>query len=99
MQNLDRLRWYAHRLRAMSISEIGHRISEMLLHRSEASFLQNIAAQAASLVTDTNSGVPNLPDPALAPAELRSALAQESENSISGKWQLFGWRKADVGTP
>lgn len=89
------LGWYLHRLKAMTPSEVMHRLSERLKHRSDASFADVVRRLSLGEVVDVLS----LPDPGKASDLLRQSLAQDAAALIRGEWQLFGWREVQVGTP
>lgn len=88
--------WYYHRLRAMTISELSHRITERWKHRSDASFADSLRGIALG---ETAESVIALPDRAAAPEALRHALAKDAAALLRGDWKLFGWREVNVGTP
>ena len=89
------LGWYLHRLRAMTPSEVIHRVSERWKHRSDVSFADAVGRLSLGDAVD----VLMLPDPGKAPEVLRKALAQDAAALLRGEWSLFGWREAQVGTP
>lgn len=88
--------WYYHRLRAMTISELSHRIAERWKHRSDASFAETLRGIALGQRAE---GVVALPDPAAAPVSLKGKLAEDAAKLQRGDWKLFGWREAQVGVP
>lgn len=94
----ERLRWYEHRLKAMGWAEVCHRAADVWSHVTEEDFLQRIG-QDAEILMRLRTDVPSLPDPATAPAALRSQLHEDAGRLVRGQWQLFGWREAEVGAP
>lgn len=91
-----KLSWYAHRLRAMSVSEIGHRVAERIGRRNESTKLQKIARKPwDGAFTD----FPKLPWRERVPPELRKQLATDAEKLVRGEWELFGWKNVEVGAP
>jgi hypothetical protein len=88
--------WYFHRLRAMTIAELAHRVAERWKHRSDASFGEAIRGmELGDAVADSIS----LPRPEAAPPNLKETLATDAARLMSGRWELFGWREVQVGTP
>ena len=68
-----KLLWYFHRLRAMTLSELLHRVMERWKHRSDASF----AVKVRGIDLGTAAGnVIALPDRVAAPEALKQMLAQ-----------------------
>jgi len=93
---LPRLTWYAHRLQAMSLAEVGDRLQKMGRLMTQAGFLRQIAVCDLGPV---NAKVPRLPDRAVAPSALRAELVVEAQKLQRGEWQLFGWKDVEVGAP
>ncbi len=90
------LGWYIHRLKAMTPSEVMHRVSERWKHRLDHSFADSLRAiQLGNAVRDA---LP-VPDPAAASEILKDTLARDAAALIRGEWKLFGWREVSVGTP
>jgi hypothetical protein len=91
-----KLRWYMHRMRAMTPVEVGHRVAEKCRHATQETFLRRIAsAPWQGGVT----GYPALPDPSTAPHDFRARLAEDAALIGSGHWRLFGWQDVSVATP
>lgn len=96
MSAAETMRWYAHRLRAMSAGEVLHRVQDRLKQAGEAAFLRSLQsfdpgpAQALRLRLEPAES---------APAGLRETLAQDAARLQRGEWQVFGWRTVDVGAP
>ena len=67
--------WYFHRLRAMTVSELAHRVTERWKHRADASFgefLRGIKLGEAA------EGVIALPERESAPEALKQTLARDA---------------------
>lgn len=96
MKVLDSITWYARRLQAMKPAEIRHRLVERWRQLTQAEFLKRTASFDPGPVADK---MPRLPEKADAPMELRAQLADDARRLQSGKWQLFGWREVEVGSP
>ncbi len=88
--------WYFHRLRAMSVPELAHRVTERWKHRSDATFAESLRGLNLG---DASPGAVILPDRKKASPELKEALVRDGEQLIQGNWKLFGWREVEVGTP
>lgn len=88
--------WYYHRLRAMTVSELAHRVTERWKHRSDASFAASLGVIALG---EASAGVIALPDRATAPEAVKQVLAHDAASLMRGEWKLFGWREVNVGTP
>jgi hypothetical protein len=88
--------WYLHRLRAMSPSELTHRVVERWKHRSDATFTETLRPIRTG---EPAPGIITLPDPTQAPAALKQMLLHDAAALMRGDWTLFGWRKVEVGTP
>jgi hypothetical protein len=88
--------WYYHRLRAMTVSELAHRVTERWKHRSDASFAESLLGIQLGEAVE---GVIDLPDPAAAPESVKQVLAQDAVSLMRSDWKLFGWREVNVGTP
>ena len=88
--------WYYHRLRAMTVSELAHRVTERWKHRGDASFAKSVSDIALG---ETADGVMVLSARDAAPLRLKETLAREAEALQSGQWKLFGWREVDVDVP
>jgi hypothetical protein len=88
--------WYYHRLRAMTVSELAHRVTERWKHRSDASFAESLRGIGLG---EAAEGVIALPERAAAPEAVRRTLAHDAASLMRGDWKLFGWREVNVGTP
>jgi hypothetical protein len=88
--------WYYHRLRAMTISELAHRVTERWKHRSDASFAESLRGVELG---EAAKDVIALPERAAAPDSVKQALAVDAACLLRGDWKLFGWREVSVGTP
>lgn len=91
-----KLGWYIHRLRAMTLSELAHRVTERWRHRSDAAFAKSVRGIELGAAVE---GVIPLPVRDAAPVVLKQTLARDAASLMRGDWKLFGWRKANVGTP
>ena len=96
MNGSSKLSWYAHRLKAMSLSELWHRVGENWKHTTDASFARRLAGISLGPV---DAGFPALPAPGLAPVELKQQLAADVQKLLRGDWKLYGWRVASTGAP
>ena len=96
MNGSSKLSWYANRLKAMSLSELWHRVGENWKHLSDASFAKRLTSLSLG---DTLTGTPVLPDRAAAPPALRRQLAADAKKLLLGDWKLYGWRVASTGAP
>ncbi|MEQ1751458.1 MAG: heparinase II/III family protein [Prosthecobacter sp.] len=92
----ERLSWYRHRLKAMSLREVSHRLVEKWRIWTEGGFLEDIAALDHH---DVNPSVPRLPLPEVFSAEIKQQLAKDAKSLLRGEWQIFGWKKVSVGAP
>ncbi|MEZ5385011.1 MAG: heparinase II/III family protein [Prosthecobacter sp.] len=88
--------WYAQRLRAMSVGEIGRRVMERCGRLRELTALKKVAREAWD---GTFTDFPKLPWRESVPPELRKQLASDAEKLVQGEWQLFGWKSVEVGAP
>jgi hypothetical protein len=88
--------WYYHRLRAMTVSELAHRVTERWKHRSDASFAESLRGIELGEVAE---GVIALPERVAAPEAVKQRLARDAASLMRGDWKLFGWREVNVGTP
>ncbi len=95
-QIMSELRWYLHRLRAMSLPEIAGRVARSCRALTERSFLKKAATHELGALDPQQ---PRLANPASAPSSLRAQLAADAALLLAGRWQLFGWRQVDVGSP
>lgn len=88
--------WYYHRLKAMTVSELAHRVADRWKHRSDASFPESLR----SIELGAPAGdVIMLPSRDAAPETLKKVLARDAAALIHGDWKIFGWREVNVGTP
>ena len=92
---LSRLSWYWHRLRAMSLAEMGGHARNQLHQFTDAQRERNWE----KLRLETSSSFPRLPQPAAAPLELREALLREVEDILHGRWSAFGHLEIKVDDP
>lgn len=92
----ERLGWYRHRLQAMSLGEVRHRLAEKWRIWTEGGFLENIAALDHCGV---NPNVPRLPQRESIPKTLKTQLARDAKHLLRGDWQIFGWKDVAVGAP
>src|SRR4051812_9929801 len=88
--------WYYHRLRAMTVSELAHRVTERWKHRSDASFADALRGVELG---DAAEGIIALPPRETASKPLKQSLASGAASLMRGDWKLFGWREVNVGTP
>jgi hypothetical protein len=88
--------WYAHRLRAMTPAEITHRFTEYWKQLTQPAFLKQLEGFDPGPPADQQ---PHLPEKAAASMALRAHLADDARKLQAGRWQLFGWRNVDVGSP
>src|SRR5437867_1433080 len=87
--------WYWHRLRAMSLAEMGGHLRKKIYQFTDARKHRDWAA-----VRLESSGLfPKLPDPATAPAVLREALQRDAERILAGRWRAFGHLELKVDDP
>jgi hypothetical protein len=93
---MSRLAWYVHRLRAMSLGEVSHRVGDLWRVFTEKSFLRRVSSYDPGAAEER---IPRLPERATAPAALRIQLASDAETLLRGDWLLFGWRQIAVGAP
>jgi hypothetical protein len=92
----DKASWYAHRLRAMSMGEMGRRVIERWGRLSEPAKLKRLSRRPwEGAFTD----FPKLPWKERVPPELRKQLAADAEKLVRGEWELFGWKNVEVGAP
>lgn len=91
-----KLRWYLHRMRAMSPTEWRHRFADKFRHATQQRHLRGVASAKWD---STRAATPRLPDPEAAPQALRDQLAEDAQRLQRGQWQLFGWKSVDVGAP
>ncbi|MDB6072386.1 MAG: hypothetical protein JWO89_26 [Verrucomicrobiaceae bacterium] len=96
MNGGSKLSWYAHRLKAMSFSELWHRLAENWKHLSDGSFTKRLADISLG---DAQAAFPALPNPELVPPELQQQLAADAQKLLRGDWKLYGWRVASTGAP
>ena len=96
MAGSSKLSWYAHRLKAMSLGEIVHRVGERWKHQSDAKFAQGLDKIVLGQV---DASVPTLPNPGRAPITLRQRLMADAKALLQGDWKLYGWREASTGSP
>ncbi len=96
MNGSSKLSWYAHRLKAMSFTELWHRVGESWKHNSDGSFADRVKEVALG---EAAQGFPWLPDPARAPQALKTQLAADAKKLLRGDWKLYGWRVASTGAP
>lgn len=88
--------WYAQRLRAMSVGEMGRRVIERCGRLGESAKLKKIAAEPWE---GTFTDFPRLPWRKEVPVELCKQLAADAGKLERGEWQLFGWKAVEVGAP
>jgi len=91
-----KIAWYAQRLRAMSVGEIVHRVMERLGRCNEPAKLKRISRRAWD---GTFADFPKLPWRQQVPPDLRRQLAADAEKLVLGDWELFGWKRVEVGAP
>lgn len=91
---MSRLAWYWHRLRAMGPGEIACHLRKKLRQSTDA------RRTAWPAVDFACPGVfPDLPNPAEAPPSLRTALRQDVDNILAGRWRFFGHLDLQVESP
>lgn len=73
-----------------------HRVGDRLKQLGEKRFLRRVAGFDPGPVDEK---VPRLPERPTAPVPLRIQLAAEAKKLLPGSWQLFGWRRVEVGAP
>jgi hypothetical protein len=96
MTSPSKLTWYAHRLMAMRPSEVWHRLKEKWLYRKDHEWITRLHEIDPGPPADQ---VPTLPHVTAIPWDLRVALKTDASDLLAGRWELFGWRVADVGAP
>jgi len=95
MSGASKSSWLFHRLRAMSLSEIWHRVCERRRHKSDAMF----AKRAEGVVLGEAAPFPALPNRTKAPLKLRGRLSLDAKELLAGDWLLYGWRRVSTGAP
>ncbi|MBL9144224.1 MAG: heparinase II/III family protein [Verrucomicrobiaceae bacterium] len=95
MSGSSKLSWYVHRLWAMSLSELWHRVCERQRHRSDATFAQ----RAQGITLGQAEAFPELPDRTKAPLKLRGRLSVDAKELLAGDWLLYGWKRVSTGAP
>lgn len=95
MPGPSKLSWYVHRLQAMSLSEMWHRVCERQKHKSDATF----SLRAEGVTLGDVAPYPALPERAKAPLKLRGRLAVDAKELLAGDWLLYGWRRVSTGAP
>lgn len=95
MPGPSKLSWYVNRLRAMSLSEMWHRVRERQWHKSDATF----AKRAEGVSLGEVAPFPALPDRTKAPLKLRGRLSVDAKELLAGDWLLYGWRRVSTGAP
>lgn len=88
--------WYAQRLRAMSVGEIGRRVVERWGRAGETATLKKLERMPWD---GTFAEFPQLPWRERVPPELRKQLVVDAEQLIRGEWELFGWKRIELGAP
>jgi hypothetical protein len=88
--------WHLHRLRAMSLTEVAHRLSEHWKHLGDASFADSLKG---IVLSSASEDCPRLAERIFAPEALKKALARDAVALQRGDWELFGWHAAKVGSP
>lgn len=88
--------WYAQRLRAMSVGEIGRRVLERCGRLREPATLQKVTRTPWD---GSFTDFPRLPWRERVPPELRKQLAADTKRLVRGEWDLFGWKSVEVGAP
>lgn len=96
MKIIGKLLWYAQRLRAMSAAELLHRVRERWDRLHEVSRLKQVAEAPWN---GTFTEHPRLPWNERVPPELHQQLILDQQRLVLGEWELFGWKRADVGAP
>ncbi|WP_395748085.1 heparinase II/III family protein [Prosthecobacter sp.] len=84
------------RLRAMSVGEIAHRVVERVSRRNEVAALKRVSKKRWD---GSFTDFPKLPWRDRVPPELRKQLAADAEQLMRGEWELFGWKRVEVGAP
>ena len=80
----------------MEADEVVGRVREKILHSLEGLAMRGLRDVE---VGPASRQIPQLPEAKAAPQSLKDALAAEAAELAGGRWMLFGWRKADVGSP
>lgn len=96
MSAAESLRWYVHRLRAMSAGEVLHRVQDRARQAGEAAFLRGLAGFDPGPGRALRLHLPAAED---APPELAAQLASDAARIQRGEWQVLGWRQVEVGSP
>lgn len=92
---MSKLRWYWHRLQAMSPSEMGSHVRKKLRQAADGRGLPDWTP-----VRLERSGVfPGLPKSAEAPGVLRDALRRDADLILKGHWKAFGHLDLRVDDP
>lgn len=89
------LRWYWHRLRAMSPLEMACHARKKWRQRVDS--LRVPSAGGATLRSRTE--VPSIPSPASAPQALGAGLAESLQKILKGRWTAFGHLELAVDVP
>jgi hypothetical protein len=97
------LTWYAHRLRRMSISEVGHRTSDVARRRAWAR--RQVRADATppppTGIHEDRTFSSRLPESAraLVPPDAAAAVVRAADKVLAGTWTVFGAVRADSAEP
>lgn len=95
LPGMAQLRWYWHRLRAMSWGEIARHALRFGQRWLEARRLPDWAAAPLG----APGAYPWLPDPEQAPAAVRQALQRDTQAILAGHWRAFGHLNLTVDDP
>ncbi len=89
------LKWYYHRLAAMSAGEVMLRLRKLFREQVDS----RVERDWAGIKLSANPNFPEIPSREMAPPELIDALRIEAEDLMHGKWKVFGHREIRVADP
>jgi hypothetical protein len=89
------IKWYWHRLRAMTVSEMLLRARKKARQRAD----MRGPRDWPDLELQSGSTFPALPNPAEAPPMVRETLRRDSDRILSGRWRAFGHLELQVDDP
>ncbi len=92
---MPELKWYYHRLMAMSPGEMLLRLRKKLREQVD----HRVERDWAGLKLSANRSFPEIPTRKTVPLELIDALRHEAEDLMHGKWTVFGHRAVQVDDP
>src|SRR5262245_52069361 len=92
---MSKLIWYWHRLRAMSVLEMGLHVRKKLRQHADARRLPDWSKEKLNC----SSVFPKLPKQEVAPFVLHQALQSDVEDILDGRWKAFGHLDLKVDDP